>query len=62
MPSSYSVGKFEIKNLINILINSNKFRVLDIGCGDGTYGKLILRPCYRVAVDAVDYRREYELM
>ena len=62
MPFSYNVGKLKMKNLINILIDSNKSKVLDIGCGAGIYGKLISKSCYCVAVDAVDYREKYGLM
>ena len=62
MPFSYNVGKLKMKHLINVLIDSNKFRILDIGCGAGIYGKLILKPCYRVAVDVIDYREKYGLM
>lgn len=62
MPFSFSMGKIKINHFINTLIDSNKFKILDIGCGAGIYGKLILEPCYRVAVDAVDYREKYRLM
>ena len=62
MSSSYNVGKRKMKNLINILIDSNKSRILDIGCGEGVYGRLIPKACYCVAIDAIDYREKYGLM
>lgn len=62
MPSSTDAGKAMIGKLINGLITSDSFRILDLGCGKGTYGKLITRSCEKVAVDAVDYRNKFDLL
>lgn len=50
------IGKF-----INNLITNDDFRVLDLGCGKGTYGSLITKPCKKIAVDVVDYESKFGL-
>lgn len=62
MPWSIDEGKQQIKEVLNDLIRSPETRVLDLGCGRGTYARLIEKPCYKIGVDAVDYYREYALM
>lgn len=62
MPSSTEAGKPMIKKVINAMINSPDFRILDVGCGKGTYGKLIEKPCKKVALDAVDYSQKFGLL
>ncbi len=61
MPSSATEGKANIKKMINKMIANEKFKFLDLGCGRGTYSRLIEKPCYRVGVDAMDYREKFEL-
>lgn len=61
MPQSIRLGKDKIKSIINYRISSSNYKVLDLGCGKGTYGRLIEKPCYKVAVDAVDYSQKYKL-
>ena len=60
MSSSTSAGKQYIKKVINGIINQND-RVLDLGCGRGTYARLIDKECYKVGVDAVDYEKRFGL-
>lgn len=62
MPSSATEGKTKIKKIMNALIHSSEFKMLDLGCGRGTYGRLIEKPCHKVAVDAMDYREKFSLM
>lgn len=62
MPSSTEAGKPMIKKIINAMIDSSDFRILDVGCGKGTYGKLIEKPCKKVALDAVDYSQKFGLL
>lgn len=62
MPSSDNYGKKDIKKYINNLIKKSSFRVLDLGCGRGTYAELIDKECYKVAVDAHDYTRRFNLL
>lgn len=61
MPSSCSNGKAMIQKVINGMITGPEFRVLDVGCGKGIYGKLINVPCVKVGLDAVDYVRRFNL-
>lgn len=60
MPVSYKSGKKEARLWIESQISSPDFVVLDLGCGLGTYGKLITVPCIKYGVDAVDYSKEGE--
>lgn len=62
MPSSTSLGKTTAKRWIEKLIDNDSFRILDLGCGRGTYGRLISKPFYGVAVDAMPYKEKFELM
>ena len=62
MPWSIDEGKAMIAEYLNEMITDEEMVVLDLGCGQGTYGKLIQKPCYKIGVDAVDYYREYGLM
>ena len=59
MPYSIDDGKDEIKAVVNALCGD---RVLDLGCGYGIYGRMIDRECYKVGVDAVDYRKRFNLI
>lgn len=62
MPTSTSQGKPKAKRWIESLIKDESFRILDLGCGRGTYGRLIEKPFYGVAVDAMPYKEKYSLM
>ena len=63
MPSSTNLGKPKAKKYIEELIgNNDSFRILDLGCGRGTYGRLIQKPFYGVAVDAMPYKDKFELL
>lgn len=62
MPYSCELGKEEVKDLLGKWITSPRMRVLDLGCGCGTYGKLIRdKDCHKIGVDAVDYRVRFRL-
>lgn len=62
MSSSATAGKAKMAKMINKLITSSDFRILDLGCGRGTYARLINKPCYKIAIDAVDYTEKFELL
>ena len=62
MPFSTPTGKDEIQKLLEEWITSPRMRVLDLGCGSGTYGKLMRGiQCHKFGVDAVDYRVRFHL-
>lgn len=61
MPSSVRDGKVKIAKWINDRIDSPDFRILDLGCGRGTYGRLITKPCYKVGIDAMPYAEKFGL-
>jgi len=61
MPSSAVEGKAKIRSIVNSMIRGSGFRLLDLGCGRGTYARLITKLCYKIGVDAVDYRKKFEL-
>ena len=62
MPSSTAAGKPKVAKWLNGKITGSEYSILDLGCGKGTYGRLINKPCKKIAVDAVDYRKRFELM
>jgi SAM-dependent methyltransferase len=62
MPYSTHEGKAEIAKWINGQINDSDYRIIDLGCGHGTYGRLIKKPCFSVAVDAIDYKDKFGLL
>lgn len=61
MPYSVSTGKMKVADAINEMIDRSDFRILDLGCGSGTYSKLIRKECIKTGVDAVDYRQRFGL-
>lgn len=58
MPYSVNDGKEQIKGLVNELCGK---RMLDVGCGYGAYGRMVEGKCFKVGVDAVNYRRRFKL-
>lgn len=58
MPYSNKTGKDRVARILNSLVKSPDDRILDCGCGWGTYGKLIKKECVKIGVDAVDYSEQ----
>lgn len=57
MPYSYGAGKEEILEFIRVkLVNSNSspYRILDIGAGYGTYGRLLKGKLNDYEIDGID--------
>lgn len=65
MPYSFNFGKDRVKQYVldEIVKDKKDFKILDVGCGAGAYGKLFA-DCPNIhlhALDATDYRKEFEL-
>lgn len=58
---SYKAGKEAIRWFSEWVLPEKDGRILDLGCGDGVWARLIQKPCFKVGVDAVDYMAKYDL-